>query len=199
MNIYCLLFDDYETLDLMGPIEFLFRVPKVQLHYISKQGGPIKSRQGFKIETVSVTCLPEKSILLIPGGQGTRQLVKDMPFLTWLTELVDEAEFCLSVCTGSALLAATKQLDGKWATSNKLAFEWVRQINPHVKWKAVARWVREGKFYTSSGVSAGMDMTLGFICDQFGKELVYQIANQTEYVWNADPNKDDFATLYAEQ
>ncbi|MDP9500183.1 DJ-1/PfpI family protein [Bisgaard Taxon 45] len=199
MNIYCLLFDDYETLDLMGPIEFLFRVPKVQLHYISKQGGLIKSCQGFKIETTSITCLPEKSILLIPGGQGTRQLVKDMPFLTWLTQLVDKAEFCLSVCTGSALLAATKQLDGKWATSNKLAFEWVRQINPHVKWKAVARWVREGKFYTSSGVSAGMDMTLGFICDQFGEELVYQIANQTEYVWNADPNKDDFATLYAEQ
>lgn len=67
--------------------------------------------------------------MLIPGGQGTRQLVKDMPFLTWLTQLVDEAEFCLSVCTGSALLAAMKQLDGKWATSNKLAFEWVRQIN----------------------------------------------------------------------
>ncbi len=47
MNIYCLLFDDYETLDLMGPIEFLFRLPNIQLHYISKQGGLIKSYQGF--------------------------------------------------------------------------------------------------------------------------------------------------------
>ncbi|HDR0636557.1 DJ-1/PfpI family protein [Pasteurella multocida] len=196
MNIYCLLFDDYETLDLMGPIEFLFRLPNVQLHYISKQGGLIKSYQGFKTDTVSITRLPEKSILLIPGGQGTRQLVKDMPFLTWLTQLVDEAEFCLSVCTGSALLAATKQLDGKWATSNKFAFEWVRQINPDVKWKAVARWVRDGKFYSSSGVTAGMDMTLGFIHDHYSQGLAQQIANQTEYIWNADPNKDEFASLY---
>ncbi|WGE15105.1 DJ-1/PfpI family protein [Pasteurella multocida] len=65
-----------------------------------------------------------------------------------------------------------------------------------MKWKAVARWVRDGKFYTSSGVSAGMDMTLGFICDHYSQGLAQQIANQTEYIWNADPNKDEFASLY---
>ncbi|WP_101776391.1 DJ-1/PfpI family protein [Pasteurella oralis] len=196
MNIYCLLFDDYETLDLMGPVEFLFRIPNVQLHYISKQGGLIKSYQGFKTDTVSITCLLEKSILLIPGGQGTRQLVGDTSFLTWLTQLVKDARFCLSVCTGSALLAATKQLNGKYATSNKLAFEWVRQVNPDVKWKTVARWVKDNKFYTSSGISAGMDMTLGFIRDHYSEALARQIANQTEYVWNDDPEKDEFAPLY---
>nr|WP_279894981.1 hypothetical protein [Pasteurella multocida] len=41
-----------------------------------------------------------------------------------------------------------------------------------------------------------MDMTLGFIHDHYGQGLAQQIANQTEYIWNADPNKDEFASLY---
>ncbi|MDO5055049.1 MAG: DJ-1/PfpI family protein [Pasteurella oralis] len=196
MNIYCLLFDDYETLDLMGPVEFLFRIPNVQLHYISMQGGLIKSRQGFAIQTVSISYLPEHSVLVVPGGQGTRELVKGESFLAWLNQLVKSAQYCLAICTGSVLLAATSQLTHKLATSNKLAFEWVRQVNPDVRWKAVARWVRDDKFYTSSGISAGMDMTLGFIRDHYGEELARQIANQTEYVWNDDPEKDEFAPLY---
>ena len=51
MDIYCLVFDDYETLDLMGPVEFLARVPNVKLHYVSQVGGLIRSKQGFYIET----------------------------------------------------------------------------------------------------------------------------------------------------
>ena len=47
MDIYCLVFDDYETLDLMGSVEFLARVPNVELHYISQVGGLIRSKQGF--------------------------------------------------------------------------------------------------------------------------------------------------------
>ncbi|SPY34198.1 DJ-1/PfpI family protein [Pasteurella canis] len=133
MNIYFLLFDDYETLDLMGPVEFLFRIPNVQLHYISMKGGLIKSRQGFFIQTASISDLPERSVLVVPGGQGTRELVKDELFLAWLNQLVKSAQYCLAICTGSALLAATLQLTHKLATSNKLAFEWVRQVNSDVR------------------------------------------------------------------
>ena len=51
MDIYCLVFDDYETLDLMGPVEFLARVPNVKLYYVSQVGGLVRSKQGFHIET----------------------------------------------------------------------------------------------------------------------------------------------------
>ena len=61
------------------------------------------------------------------------------------------------------------RLDSLKATSNKKSFEWVKQCRSTVKWQRVARWVKEGKFYTSSGVSAGMDMALGFIVDYYGK------------------------------
>lgn len=77
MDIYCLVFDDYETLDLMGPVEFLARVPNVKLHYVSQVGGLIRSKQGFYIETEKLKHLLPHSVLLVVGGQGTRQLVKD--------------------------------------------------------------------------------------------------------------------------
>ena len=65
-----------------------------------------------------------------------------------------------------------------------------------MKWQRVARWVNDGKFYTSSGVSAGMDMALGFIADYYGESLAKEIANHTEYHWQSDPNIDDFAKIY---
>lgn len=196
MNVYCFLFNEYETLDLMGPVEFLYRVPELKLTYVSMQGGLIQSSQGFYIHTEKLSDLPENTVLLIPGGQGTRKLVKNKEFISQLAVWAEQSQFCLSVCTGSALLAATGILNGLKATSNKRAFEWVCSVNPQVNWQAVARWVKDNKFYTSSGVSAGMDMTLGFIQDQFGNEQAELIANQTEYSWHYDPLNDQFAKLY---
>ncbi|MDG2947270.1 helix-hairpin-helix domain-containing protein [Bisgaard Taxon 10/6] len=195
-RIYCLLFNDYETLDLMGPVEFLHRLPDVTLHYVSQQGGLIRSRQGFYTETKPLPDLGENSVLLIPGGQGTRTLVNDAEFILMLKTRVKQTALCLTVCTGSALLAATGELNGLRATSNKRAFEWVRSVNPNVQWQPVARWVKDGKFYTSSGVSAGMDMALGFISDYYGVEQAQLIAEQTEYHWISDPNEDHFAGIY---
>ncbi|WP_459822899.1 DJ-1/PfpI family protein [Campylobacter concisus] len=119
MNLLCLLFDDYETLDLMGPVEFLVRVPGINLNFVSFNGKAIKSKQGFEVKTKKLVTLPKNSILLVPGGQGTRILVNDNEFISYLKECVLASNFCLSVCTGSALLARAGVLDGLKATSNK--------------------------------------------------------------------------------
>ena len=84
MNLFCLLFDDYETLDLMGPVEFLARVPGINLNFVSFNGKAIKSKQGFGIKTKKLVNLPNNSILLVPGGQGTRILLKDNEFISHL-------------------------------------------------------------------------------------------------------------------
>ena len=196
MNLFCLLFDDYETLDLMGPVEFLARVPGINLNFVSFNGKAIKSKQGFEVKTKKLVTLPKNSILLVPGGQGTRILVKDNEFISHLKECVLASNFCLSVCTGSALLARAEVLDGLKATSNKKSFEWVKQCRDAVKWQSHARWVKDDKFYTASGVAAGMDMALGFISDHFGKELAQSIANETEYNWQKSSKIDKFAKIY---
>ena len=87
-SVYCLFFDGYETLDAMGPIEFLHRVPDVCMRYISvagaseNGGSSVKSAQGFTLKTEIVESLPPGSILLIPGGIGTRSLVMNDLLLT---------------------------------------------------------------------------------------------------------------------
>jgi transcriptional regulator GlxA family with amidase domain len=83
-------------------------------------------------------------------------------------------------------------LDNHEATSNKMAFEWVKSIGKNVKWKNKARWVTDGKYYTSSGVSAGIDMSLGFVCDRFGEEIARKITKIIEYEWNDNKDNDIF-------
>jgi hypothetical protein len=59
-----------------------------------------------------------------------------------------------------------------------------------------ARWVKDGTIYTSSGVSAGTDMALGFISDLLGYPAAKQVSREIEYEWNEDPGKDPFSELY---
>ncbi len=139
MNLFCLLFDDYETLDLMGPVEFLARVPGINLNFVSFNGKAIKSKQGFLIKTKKLNKMPKESILLLPGGQGTRALVNDSEFILRLKECVLASKFCLSVCTGSALIARIGELNGLKATSNKRSLEWVKSCGLAVKWQERAR------------------------------------------------------------
>ena len=192
MNFYFLLFDQFETLDLFGPVEIFGRTPDAGLHYISTDGRVITSAQGAQIKTSKVDILTGKSVLLIPGGKGTRILVNDSGFLEKIRELADSAEFVLSVCTGSALLAASGLLKGRKATSNKYAFEWVKNMG-EAEWVEKARWVHSGKFYTSSGVSAGIDMALGFVADNSGRDIAEEIAKKVEYIWNDNADNDPFA------
>ena len=193
-TLTALLFDDFETLDLFGPIEMFGCLPEhYRLQFTSLSGGIIHSKYDVAMQTVTVPALAyQTNIVLIVGGMGTRQQVNHKPFLQALTTLVNHADWALSVCTGSALLAKTGVLDGKRATSNKLSWQWVVSQSDKVNWVEQARWVVDGKFYTSSGVSAGMDMALGFIADRHDIETARQIAHYTEYRWQENSDIDDF-------
>jgi len=91
-----------------------------------------------------------------------------------------------------ALLGKTGLLEGKKATGNKLVFDWIEKSSSAI-WIKKARWVKDGKFYSSSGVSAGMDMTLGFIRDIHGDKTAQDICKYIEYIWNDDADNDPFA------
>ncbi len=192
MRVNVLLFDDFETLDAFGPVEILGKIEGYELHYGSLYGGEIISAQDTRIMTERIDLVNTDGLLVVPGGKGTRTYVDNGAFLASLKMAAEQAAYCLSICTGSALLAKTGLLDGKEATTNKKAFDWVRSVGEHVQWKEKARWVADGKYYTSSGVSAGIDMTLGFVRDMLGEEKAWEIANHIEYIWNSDCENDLF-------
>ena len=193
-NFNIILFDGFETLDAFGPAEAIGNLPdEYLLNYHSLSGGTAISSQRIPVETLPFTGIDTTGILLIPGGLGVRALVNDKKYIEQVRFLAEKAPYVLTVCTGSALLAKTGLLNGRKATSNKMAFDWACSNGPEVKWVKRARWVKDGKFYTASGVSAGLDMIFGFISDMHGANIADALAIEIEYVRNPDMEEDPFA------
>ncbi len=193
MDINFILFQNFETLDALGPAELLGCIEEYRLRFFSREGGAIVSKQGVPVITEPFEKMDRGAVALIPGGLGTRPILADPARIAGLREIASDAGWVLTVCTGSALLAVTGLIDGKRATTNKNVFDWVTSLNQNVNWVRQARWQKDGKFYTSSGVSAGMDMTLDFIADRFSEEKAQAIAAYAEYRWNRNLNDDPFA------
>jgi putative intracellular protease/amidase len=191
------VFPGFELLDLFGPLEMFGMLEgRVRISILAELPGSVASNQGPAcVADASLKGDHRLDVLLVPGGFGTRREVLNLPFLADLKIQCEKARFVASVCTGSALLAKIGVLDGRNATSNKRAFRWAASHGPNVEWVTRARWVEDGKYFTSSGVSAGMDMALGLIAHIFDRETSLAIAGRAEYAWHEDKGWDPFAAL----
>ena len=191
------LFEGFELLDVFGPLEmFGLAADHFEIRLISETGGVVASRQGPKsVCDDSFQSAPAIDVLLVPGGIGTRREVNNPVLLDWLNERSQLAELVASVCTGSALLAKAGVLDGLRATSNKLAFAWAASQSEKVQWQQQARWVEDGKVFSSSGVSAGIDMALAVIAKLVSEQAGEDAANFAEYTWQRDADCDPFASV----
>jgi transcriptional regulator GlxA family with amidase domain len=189
-----LLFHDFETLDVFGPVEIFGRLTEhYKVSFYSLAGGLINNKHGVSIITKKLAEIENGvSVFLIPGGYGTRVEVNNSLLIDKIELISRLSKNVLTVCTGTSLLAKTGLLDGRKATSNKIAFDWVTTQGLKVNWVRKARWVVDDKYYTSSGVSAGMDMTLGFIKDIHGLDFARVVAHTIEYTWQEDKEADEF-------
>jgi transcriptional regulator GlxA family with amidase domain len=197
-RISVLLFDGFELLDVFGPVQLFGMVPDLlAVEFIGPEAGPVASSQSVQVITTSGReNAPVPDIVLIPGGRGTRALVDDESFLSWIHAWAATASLVTSVCTGSAVLAAAGLLDGYQATSNKAAFAWVREQSKKVDWIAQARWVQDRDRWTSSGVAAGMDMAAALLADLFGKDVAHRATTRAELEVHEDPAWDPFAKIH---
>ena len=194
-KVGAILFPCFELLDIYGPLEMLGLLgEKVAITMFAVEAGEVTSSAGVKgVADLPLSNADKLDLLLIPGGIGTRALVADPDFLHLLCTTATQACVVASICTGSALLAKTGLLDGHRATSNKISFDWVTAQGPKVHWIREARWIQDGRFWTSSGISAGIDMTLGLISHLHGRETALDMSRRAEYLWNEDPCLDPFA------
>lgn len=195
VRVGVLLYPAYETLDVFGPIELFSFLQEFEVVTVAEKSGVVTNAQGVRTEVdYSFADCPKLNILLVPGGMGTLNELKNEKLLQFIRDRHAESDITASVCSGSALLAKAGVLDGHKATSNKLYFDLAQMQSEKVEWIKKARWVDDGKVVTSSGVSAGMDMTLHLIGRLYGEERALKAARQAEYVWNRDPANDPFAT-----
>lgn len=197
-RISVVLFEGFELLDVFGPVELFSMVPdRLAIEFIGPEAGPVASSQGVQVTaTIRYDAAETPDITLISGGRGTRRLVNDEVFLSWLRAWATPASLVTSVCTGSAVLAAAGLLDGYRATSNKAAFAWVREQGEQVAWIAQARWVEDRDRWTSSGVAAGMDMAAALLTDLFGKDVTQRVTARAELEVHEDASWDPFAKIH---
>ncbi|MFY9316660.1 MAG: DJ-1/PfpI family protein [Burkholderiales bacterium] len=203
-RVAVVLFDGFTALDAYGPIQAFGACRRMKadgtperfyaIATLGEKSGPFRSGEGpATIVDYDFSDAQTWDILVVPGGFGTRAAVTNEAFLRQLALACERSTITTTVCTGSALLARTGRLDGRPATSNKIAWDWVVRQGPRVRWQRRARWVDDGDTLTSSGVSAGTDMALALIARLNGRDMALAAARNMEYLWNEDPGNDPFA------
>jgi putative intracellular protease/amidase len=192
-----ILFEGFELLDVFGPLEmFGMLKDRVEIVMIADKAGPVRSGAGPQaVADFGFADAPRLDIVMIPGGLGTRREVNNPVFLDAVKAIAQETPQVATICTGSGVLAKTGLMDGIRATSNKMAWKWATAQGAQVLWVPQARWVEDGKFISSSGISAGTDMALGLITKLYGKAMAQWVAHRAEYRWNDDPADDPFAAM----
>lgn len=180
MRIAILIFDKLTALDAVGPYEVLSRLPGAELSFVAKEAGPKRSDTGALALTadLSLSEVPNPDIVLVPGGEGNRPLMRDDEVLDWLRAAHQGTTWTTSVCTGSLVLGAAGLLEGKRATSHWAFRDRLREFGAE---PVAERVVTDGRVVTAAGVSSGIDMALHLAARDVGDEFAQAIQLGIEY------------------
>ena len=189
LQVGVLLLDSYQLLDAAGsldlittitpkylqavraPASILAKAVPIDFHYISHSLEPVAAAAGpLQIPTCTYATCPLLNILFIPGIPPATQFSPEL--IRFVQQRVEEVEIVLSVCTGSIVLAHAGVLNGKRASTNKSVHRMAVNAYPQVQWVVKGRWTVDGKFWTSSGITAGMDMMSAFLMSRYDQELI---------------------------
>jgi transcriptional regulator GlxA family with amidase domain len=185
LSVGIVIFPDVEELDFVGPWEVftMARLGGAPLDVFTV-GWPlaeITCAKGLKVVADhTLSQAPHADIVLIPGGKGTRPLAQDDAFNAAIRSYLAAATWQTSVCTGSALLARAGFLEGRRATTNRSALDFLRAHAPHT-YILDERYVHDGSVVTSAGVSAGIDMSLWLVGHLFGEDTARTTQSHMEY------------------
>ena len=180
MRIAILVFDGLTALDAIGPYEVLSRLPGAELTFVATELGEKRTdtgRLGLSADAV-IEELTDPDVVLVPGGEGNRPLLRDERVLDWLREADRTSHWTTSVCTGSLLLGAAGLLRGRRATSHWAYRDALREYGAE---PVAERVVEDGKLVTAAGVSAGIDMALTLAARIAGDDAARAIQLGIEY------------------
>jgi len=180
MEIAILIFDGLTALDAIGPYEVLSRLPGAELRLVAKQAGLKRADTGaLGVQAdLAIGDLPDPEVVLVPGGEGNRPLMRDPEVLEWLRGAHESSTWTTSVCTGALVLGAAGILDGKRATTHWAFLDRLSELGAE---PVTERVVEDGKVMTAAGVSAGIDMALTLAARIAGDEVAQAIQLGIEY------------------
>jgi transcriptional regulator GlxA family with amidase domain len=180
MDIAIPLFDRFTALDAVGPYETLSRLPGARVTFLAAQPGPVSTdnRMLQLVAERSLEDLPNPDIVVIPGGIGSRAMMRDTQLIEWVRTAHETSTWTCSVCTGSLVLGAAGLLDGLEATTHWMAMDTLASTGAT---PTGTRVVEQGKIITAAGVSAGIDMGLTLAARIAGDVVAQAIQLGIEY------------------
>lgn len=187
-TVAILLFDEIEVLDFAGPFEVFAVTDELSDHQlfrvvtVAPEQRAIRARNGLSVNPDhALADCPRPDILIVPGGFGTRALLKNQVVLDWIKAINATAEIVASVCTGSVVLGRAGLLDGLKATTHHECFELLRTHAPRTTIVETDRFLDNGRILTAAGISAGIDMSLHLVARLHGAAVAEKTARYMEY------------------
>ena len=187
-HVGILLFDDVEELDAVGPWEVLaawttfFPDDGWAVSCMSKTGDAVTAAKGLSLGAHhAIGDAPTLDVLLHPGGQGTRPMLRDDEHLDWIRTQRATVPLLTSVCTGSLVYAAAGLLADRPATTHWASLDLLKELEPTVDVRPDERFVDDGDVVTSAGVSAGIDMALHLVARLVSVERAREVRRYIQY------------------
>ncbi len=184
-NIAVLLFPSVNALDVAGPVEAFATAldDRGQRAYAIETWALgdkiVRSESGLSLcADRAIPKKPSADILLIPGGEGLREPGTLEPIAAWLKQHAHRIPRIVSVCTGAYALAASGLADGRTLATHWAFADDLQRRYPSVRVNADALFLKDGRFYSSGGVTAGLDLALDLIEQDVGRQAAMGVARQ---------------------
>ncbi len=180
MDVAIPIFDGITALDAIGPYEVLSRLPNARVRFLGLEPGPVRTDNGMLGLSAdgALQDVPHPEVIVVPGGHGTRALMKNEAMLAWVRAGHETSRWTTSVCTGALVLGAAGILDGLEATTHWLVLDKLADLGATPVSRRV---VEQGKVITAAGVSSGIDMALTLAARIAGEDVAQAIQLAIEY------------------
>jgi transcriptional regulator GlxA family with amidase domain len=207
-RIAIVAFPGVTLLDISGPAQVFAELQEIELpaagyalSYLSTAGGLVPTDVGMMIDTTSVASVKPDRVdtLIIPGGPGIWALRQDAILMTWIMQTLPKARRIASVCLGAFVLAWTGALDGKRAATHWRYCPRLQDSFPDIRVEPDAIFVQDGRVWSSAGVSAGIDLALAMIEEDFGHTIALDIARRLVVFLKRPGGQSQFSTVLAAQ
>ncbi len=188
MNIGIYIYPEAEVLDFSGPYEVFSTAKRLQasdwkVFLLAENNSPVVARGGYRVlPDYSIAEHPHIDLLIVVGGVHTQEMHKSS-VLNWIRQVDKQASNVASVCTGAFLLAKAGLLDGLTVTTHWEDIADLKTEFPPLNVISDTRWVCAGKYVSSAGISAGIDMSLYLVAQLHSRTLAEQVAHQMDYHW----------------
>jgi transcriptional regulator GlxA family with amidase domain len=207
-RIAMVVFPGVTLLDISGPAQVFAELREIDpptgsyaLCYLSSAGGSVSTDVGMMIDTDPVSSIRPHQVdtLVIPGGPGIWALRQDASLMSWVSRVLPRARRVASVCLGAFVLAWTGALDGKRAATHWRYCPRLQDSFPEIRVEPDAIFVKDGRVWSSAGVSAGIDLALAMIEEDFGHTVALDIARRLVVFLKRPGGQSQFSTILAAQ